>query len=428
MSRVLLIAQTELMALVRTKFFLASLILMPLLVIGLVTFLEYAGDSVDQDDRRFAVIDGTGELYDAIASAAAERNRGVGEGDARSGPHFLPERVDGTAGDAALLEQSERVRRREIFAFVDIPANVLAPEAPAQIRYYSEQTAYAPLSRWLRTTLESEIVRRRFETAGIDQALVRRLTGKPDLAEFGLVERDAAGGVSVAREVDELEQFGVPFFFLILMFMAVMTNAQHLINSIVEEKMSKISEVLLGSVTASQLLAGKLLGVVGVSLLLSLLYLAGGIYSLLSFGRPDLVDPALIGWFLVFLVCASLLYGSIFLALSSACSDLKDAQSMLQPAMFLVIIAYVVSFLVLRAPDSTMAVALSFVPTVTPFAMILRLAMPPGPPVWQLALSVVLLVGATGVVVWAAGRIFRVGLLMQGKPPNLPELLRWIRA
>ena len=122
-----------------------------------------------------------------------------------------------------------------------------------------------------------------------------------------------------------------------------------------------------------------------------------------------------------------LLFGSIFLALSSACSDLKDAQSMLQPAMMLVIVAYMASFLVIRAPDSGIAVGLSFVPTVTPFAMLLRLALPPGPPLWQAWLSVAILLATTFGVVWAAGRIFRVGLLMQGKAPNLPELLRWIR-
>ena len=81
--------------------------------------------------------------------------------------------------------------------------------------------------------------------------------------------------------MDELARFGVPFFFLILMFMAVMTSAQHLLNAIIEEKMSKISEVLLGSVSPFQLLAGKLLGVVGVSLLLALVYFAGGIYAAL---------------------------------------------------------------------------------------------------------------------------------------------------
>jgi ABC-type Na+ efflux pump permease subunit len=215
-------------------------------------------------------------------------------------------------------------------------------------------------------------------------------------------------------------------FFLIVMFMAIMSNAQHLINATIEEKISRISEVLLGSVSAFELLAGKLLGIVGVSFVLAFVYLAGGIYSLIQFGRPDLIDPGLMLWFVVFLLCASLLFGSLFQALSSACSDLKDAQHLLQPAMMILMLAYLASFIVLRAPDSPLAVALSFVPLTTPFAMMLRLALPPGPPLWQLLLSVVMLVSVTALAVWVAGRIFRVGLLMQGKPPNLPELLRWI--
>ena len=148
---------------------------------------------------------------------------------------------------------------------------------------------------------------------------------------------------------------------------------------------------------------------------------------MISFGRADLIDPALIGWFLVFMVCAALMFGAIFLAIGSACSDLKDSQSMVQPAMTLIILAYLASFVVMRAPESALSVGLSLFPTITPFAMILRMAMPPGPPLWQVLLSVALLVVTTGAIVWAAGRIFRVGLLMQGKPPNIPELLRWIR-
>jgi ABC-2 type transport system permease protein len=96
--------------------------------------------------------------------------------------------------------------------------------------------------------------------------------------------------------------------------------------------------------------------------------------------------------------------------------------------MMVLIVSYLTSFLVIRAPESPMAIGLSFVPMISPFAMMLRLAMPPGPPVWQVLLSVTILVGATVAAVWAASRVFRGGLLMQGKAPNLSELVRWIRA
>ena len=140
------------------------------------------------------------------------------------------------------------------------------------------------------------------------------------------------------------------------------------------------------------------------------------------------IDPALIGWFLSVLICAALMFGSIFLALGSACSDLKDAQSMLQPAMILRDRSpYLGSFVVMRAPDSPLAVGMSFFPTMTPFVMMLRIAMPPGPPVWQVRPRVAILLASTAVFMWAAGRIFRVGLLMQGKAPTLPEVMKRVR-
>jgi ABC-2 type transport system permease protein len=241
------------------------------------------------------------------------------------------------------------------------------------------------------------------------------------------VQRGADGAISEPVEVDRLATIGPAMFLLILMFMTVMTSAQHLLNAIIEEKMSRISEVLLGSVSPFQLLMGKLLGVTGVSVLLALVYFAGAVLAVSQTGRWDLLNPALIGWFFLFLVCAALMYGALFLALGSACSSISDAQSLLQPAMMLLMLGYLGSFVAMRAPDSGLAMAMSLFPTMSPFTMILRMAIPPGVPMWQVAVSVLLLMAATGGMVWAASRVFRVGILMQGKAPNLPELMRWIR-
>jgi ABC-2 type transport system permease protein len=429
MRRILTIAENEFVTLVRTRFFIISLFIVPALMTALLGIFRYAGATIDRADRPFAVVDGTGDLYDAIAAAAAAHNHDVGDGPARSGPHFLPIRIDPAARTTSDVDAdlSARVKAKTLFAFVEIPSSVLDPSATEGIKYYSQNTAYAALANWLSTVINEEITRRRLARAGIDATLIATLSAPTKVTTYGLAARRADGSVSPGREVDALERVGVPLFFTVLMFMAVMSTAQHLINTIIEEKMSKISEVLLGSVTAFQLLMGKLLGVVAVSVLLAFVYLAGGAYAALVEGRPDLIDPALIGWFLVFLLCATCLFGAIFQALSSVCSDLKDAQSMLQPAMMLIIGAYFASFLIIRAPESPIAVALSFFPTATPFAMLLRIALPPGPPLWQVLLSVAVLVVLTLTVVWAAGRIFRVGLLMQGKAPNLPQLLRWIR-
>ena len=133
------------------------------------------------------------------------------------------------------------------------------------------------------------------------------------------------------------------------------------------------------------------------------------------------------GWFVIFLVCCVLMFGSMFLAIGSACSDLKDAQSMMQPVMMLMMVGYIGSFAVLRAPDSNLAMGLSFFPTSAPFIMMLRMAMQPTPPLWQPAVSLLITLVTTVVFVWAASRIFRVGVLMQGKGATFAEMLRWIR-
>jgi ABC-2 type transport system permease protein len=448
MTRVLAVARSEFLMLVRTKAFIIGIVMMPILFGAFGFFMSYAERHVDVEDRPFAVIDETGVLYEPLAAAAERHNERSGAGGARTGPYFLPERAD--SGSRPLeelkVELSERVRDDNLFAFVYIPAAVLEPgstpgdspdaasaspladRSPGAIQYYSETTSYEPLPTWLRTTLNDEIAKVRFSRAGVDRSIVTRLNSRTTLSRFSLVERDASGAVTQARKVDALSTFGPAVFFLVLMFVAVMTSGQHLLNAIIEEKMSRISEVLVGSVTPFQLLLGKLFGVSAVSSLLVLIYCAGGIYAIFASGRWELLNLPLLAWFVVFLICAVLMFGSMFLALGSACTTINDAQSLLQPAMTLLLLAYFGSFVAIRAPDSPLAIGMSFFPTMTPFAMMLRIAVPPGVPLWQILLSVLELSLATVVFVWAAGRIFRVGILMQGKAPNLPELLRWIRA
>ncbi len=128
----------------------------------------------------------------------------------------------------------------------------------------------------------------------------------------------------------------------------------------------------------------------------------------------------------MFLILALFIFGSLFVAIGAACNDLKDSQNMMTPVMLLVMIPIFTAGSVLRAPDGTMAMVLSMVPTAAPFLMLLRISLQPGPPMWQIVVSVTLMAGTALVVVWAAGKIFRTGLLMQGKSATMAEMLRWI--
>jgi len=430
-SRILVIARTEFLAIVRGKAFIVGVLMMPVLIGLSIAFQIFAERRADVTDRTLAVIDHTGVLYDALAAAADEHNRASERDGVRTGPVFILERVEpdaGPAGELALV-LSERVRTRALFAFAEIPASLIDPSRTDadQIRYYTETPSYSALPQWLRTTVEREATIRRFDAAAVDAAVVERLSRSTEMATLGLLSRAANGAIVEAQRVSALETFFMPFGLAYLLFIALMSAAPQLLTAVVEEKMSRISEVLIASVSPTQLMAGKLIGVSAVAALLALIYVIGGVYLLLSTGQPQLIQVPLLLWFVVFLLAAVLMYGSIFIAIGAACSDLKDSQGMMQPVVFFLVLPLLAAPVIIRSPDSTLSAVLSMIPTFTPFLMLVRLALTPPPPMWHVLLSLVFTVLATAALIWAAGRIFRVGLLMQGKPPNLPELLRWIR-
>jgi ABC-type Na+ efflux pump permease subunit len=214
---------------------------------------------------------------------------------------------------------------------------------------------------------------------------------------------------------------------MILLF-AVMSGAPALLNTVIEEKMSRISEVLIGSLTPFELMMGKLIGAGAVSFLLALVYVVVGLMVARHYGYGDVIGASELAWFIAFLALSVLMYGSIFLSIGAACSDIKDAGAMMGPAMMLMMLPWMTWFAVLNAPDSPLSIGLSLLPTATPFLMLLRIALPPGPPMWQVVIGLVLTTATSVALAYAAGKIFRTGLLMQGKGATLAEMWRWVRA
>jgi ABC-2 type transport system permease protein len=435
MRKTLIVAQSEFATLVRSKAFLVGIVLMPVMMALSILLVRATKDSTDGKDRTFAFVDysgaigeplqGVASLYNASSPAAAEA------GLVRTGPRFVPVEIkpDGRSHDDLRMELSDRVRRQEFFAFVEFPADIVDPAAAARIKYYSDHPSYNALPQWLRATVNAVVLNERFRQASIDRALVVRLTKQTPIEELGLFERAADGGVKAAEEVDAARAYGIPVAVLALMYITIMSSAPQLLNSVIEEKMSRISEVLIGSVTPFELMMGKLTGGAAASILLSAIYIAGGLAIAQYWGGyARSVTPAIVGWFLLFLVMALFIFGSLFVAIGAACNDLKDSQNMMTPVMLLVMLPLFTAGSVLRAPDGMMAMVLSMVPTAAPFLMMLRISLQPGPPAWQIALSLMLMAATVGLVVWSAGKIFRTGLLMQGKSATMAEMLRWVRA
>jgi ABC-2 type transport system permease protein len=429
MNKILIVAQSEFSTLVRSKAFIISVILMPIVMGGSIFLVRATKDTVDVKDRTFAYIDHSGVIGLPIEEVAKATNAATDGPNGRTGPRFLPQRVnvEGRNIDDVKLELSQKVKKQELFAFVEFPADIVNPETRSQILYYSDTPSYTALPQWVRATTARIVEVMRFRNAGVDPVLVAKLTKQIPIEQLGLVSRDSSGRVE-AKQVDRIRASMVPFAFLMLMYITVMSSAPQLLNSVMEEKMGRISEVLIASVTPFQLMMGKLLGSVAVSVLLAFIYIGGAIGVASYWGYAGVATPSQLAWFALFLLMAVVLFGSLFIAIGSACTDLKDSQNLVTPVMLMVMLPMMTIGPILRAPDGMFATVLSMLPTAAPFLMMLRISMQPGPPLWQVALSVALMLATVVLFAWAAGRIFRTGLLMQGKSASFAEMIRWVRA
>jgi ABC-2 type transport system permease protein len=428
MKKIGVVAAAEFGMLVRTKAFIITVLLMPVLVGGSIVIQTVIAKQVDRTARRFAVVDRTGRVYAPLAQATAARNLLVASGVV-PGARFDPEPVVDTGGDPDQLRLalSERVRVGQIFAFAEVPADALAESGAGKLLYYSDRPTYEDLRVFLEAVVNETVRAERLRAAGIDPDVVAELSRKVGSEHHGLFTRGPTGAIVSAPQVDMVTTLVVPLVVMYILFLTIFMTAPQLMNAVMQEKMSRISEVLLGSVTPFELMMGKLLGSAGMAVVLALVYLGGGVVLALRSGYGSVISPGLLLFFLLFMTLAVLLYGSVFIAVGSACNDLKDAQSLITPVMLIAIVPMFAWQAVQKSPSSPFAVAASLFPTASPFLMQLRLALHPGPPWWQVLLAVALTAAATVACVWAAGKIFRIGLLATGKSAGFGQMMRWLK-
>src|SRR5207248_1453949 len=182
------------------------------------------------------------------------------------------------------------------------------------------------------------------------------------------------------------------------------------------------SEVLLGSVRPFQLMSGKVLGLVATSITLILVYLGGAYYAAHKLGMGEFLPGQLIAWFVVFQVLAVLMFGSLYIAIGAACTDAKEMQSLLLPVNMFLVVPLAVLPNIIQNPNGPLARIATLFPPLTPMVTVARLAVPPGIPLWEILVAIAILLASTTILVWASGRIFRVGILMQGKGANVRDL------
>jgi ABC-2 type transport system permease protein len=440
MYKTLIIASREYQAMVRTKAFLVMVVLMPIFMGGAIVAQKLLQGRVDASDKTIVVLDGTGVLFDDLTTALAQANEREildrpGQPGARQvRPRLVLERGPaGPISDETRLSLSERVRKSQIIGFVEIDPDILQPAAASaeglpdapRAAFCSDNLAAVEAGRRFVTVLRQIVTDRRLRSAGLDPAVVKQATARVDMKNLGLYVKTAEGVKNTDESGNELTRM-IPFGMMMLMFMSVMLGAQPMLQTVLEEKQQRIAEVLLGSAQPFELMMGKLLGNVGVSLTILGIYFSGIYYTARSYGFMELLPTELLGWFLVYDILAVLLFGSIFIAVGAMCNDLKEAQNYLLPVTLLLVFPIMVWFEVMRSPMSLFATVLSLIPLATPMLMLLRMGTTSAVPLWQPLLGIVGMLAATALCVFAAGRVFRIGLLAQGKAPKLTELVRWV--
>ena len=258
--------------------------------------------------------------------------------------------------------------------------------------------------------------------AGEDFEEVQTMLDRPSID----VRRFGEDGAADAEE-SKLRMI-VPFGFMMLLWIATFTAGNFLLTSTIEEKSNKVIEVVLSAVGPLQLLWGKILGLALVSLVILVTYGGLAIASLTALALTDLLAWSTLAWAVIFFLIAYFTIAALMAAIGSAVNELSEAQTFMAPVMIVMVLPMLLWAPIAENPDGTLATVSSMLPPILPFAMVMRIGSATEPiPIWQMLLSTGLGIASVALLVWAASRIFRVGILMQGKPPSPLELLRWIR-
>jgi ABC-2 type transport system permease protein len=411
-SKLLAIVRREYLERVRTKAFLIGTLLGPVLMASLMVIPLMVAKSSGKL-LRLAVLDDTGELRSAVeralvAARFADR------------PRFEVVEAPGPEGTEAALKAAVLAGRLD--GYLHLPADAVKA---GTARYFGRNVSNRMDLGLMERTVGEVLVGRRLASAGLDPARVKDLTRPLDLTTIRL----SAGG--------EREDRGAAFVFSIVLMMILYTSilmwGQIVMTSVIEEKTSRVVEVLAAGVPSTRLLWGKLLGV-GAAGFTQFLVWAGSLLvaSVAAAGPlaggmklPE-ITPLMIGSFVLFFVLGFLFYATLYGAIGAAVNTVQEAQNFVFPIIMPLVIGMVCFPAVMESPDGGLAVLLSMIPFLTPLIMFLRIVVLT-PPLWQIVASVVLLVLAIAVAVWAAARIYRVGILMYGKKPTFPELMRWVR-
>jgi ABC-2 type transport system permease protein len=431
MKKIWIIIQREYLVRVRTRAFLIGTVASPLLMLALIIlpgFLATRGGG----ERRVMVLDQSNDpalfqaFYERVEGRAADDDATAPD-PSFAGTRFLLSHVVVQPGqgvdEIAEREYDPMVKKDTISAYIILRPGVLSGDEP---EYHSKNTSDFAITS-LRNALSSAITKRRLQRAGFNSEIVTEYTKPVGLKRIKI-------GAEGRSEEDSGGTFIVAFIMLFFIYMSVLFYGLFVMRGVIEEKQSRIAEVLISSVKPTQMMLGKLIGIGLVGLTQITIWATSGIalslFGASVFARKGVTMPSvpisLAVYFVMYFILGYFLYATLYAIVGATVSSDDESQQAQMPVTLVAMVPMMIFPMVMNNPSSPMSVALSMFPFFAPTLMLMRITVV-NPPLWQVLLSMLIMVATILFCAWVAAKIYRVGILMYGKRPSIAELGRWLR-
>ena len=420
MRKIWIIVKREYKDSVYKKSFIITTILMPVIMLSFV-FVPALLTSLEVDETtKIIVVDYTDLIYDSLATKLATLKLTDG-----SDKYYI-DRVVANVNEFEILKESlkQRITDEEIDGFIHIPPAVLDSGA---FEYYARNVGNFELNREIRNLVNDIIVQHRITESGLEPELVNTLTRRIQLRTVKIKK-----GAEEA-ESSFIEEYFATFAFVLILYVTILIYGAAIMRGVLQEKTSRVVEIMLSTANSFQLMVGKIIGLGSVGLTQYLIWsLFGGL--LLTYGAvlnptasslPDF-SLGLFIYFILFFLLGYFLFATIYAAIGAMTNSDQEAQQLSMPVVLLIIVPILVFAFIVKNPDSTTAVVLSMIPFFSPILMFARINIS-SPSFIEIGSAILILILTILSLMYVAARIYRIGILMYGKRPNLPELMRWIR-
>jgi ABC-2 type transport system permease protein len=344
---------------------------------------------------------------------------------------FVVERVDtqGRTLDDVKRELNARIGRGELDGYLVIPPDILT-NGETKSAYYGRNVGDVITREQIEDRLNRVVRKQRLIQQGVKEQDIETLSKSVDVAAYPVNEKGQEGAE------DSGAGFAMVFVIAFLIYITVLLYGQVVLGAVVEEKETRIAEVLFSSIRPFQLMVGKLIGV-SLMAVTQMAIWVGAFGVVAAFVLPKLAEsgkgvnlphlPAVFFlYFFLFFIVGYFIYATIYVLVGSMVTTTQEGGQMAMPIVFLLMAGLYMAFPVIRAPNSNFAFWISMVPFFSPIVMMVRIVSQP-PPFWQIAVSFLIDCVTVVVLIWLSSRIYRTGMLMYGKKATIPEMMRWVR-